>query len=255
MAGIKWTKKEINLLLDKYEIFGKKQLKELFPNRSWDAIKLRANKEGLTFYNGTHPYVQANLSALLEDDPKAYYWMGFLAADGYFSKKRLCLCLSTKDKMHLIKFCQFISCPNHKSVKNGYDVKVQDQNIIPKIREKFDLKERKTYNPPDISWITGDLFLSFMIGFIDGDGCIGYQSGGRKDVQLRIKIHGSWKNTLQEMSNKIHESLEIEARPVRINNQGYALLTLARQSTLRHLKSKLTELELPALERKWDKIE
>ena len=46
-----------------------------------------------------------DLSGLLEDTPEAYYWIGFLMADGCFSSSnramKICLSLGIKDFNHL----------------------------------------------------------------------------------------------------------------------------------------------------------
>jgi len=55
------------------------------------------------------------LERLLENTPEAYYWIGFLMADGNFDihgyVNRLTLFLSEKDKEHIQKFSQFIEVP------------------------------------------------------------------------------------------------------------------------------------------------
>lgn len=254
MAGIKWTTEEDEFLVANYGNLSKEQLLSHFPGRTWDAIKLHANYRGLQYYVGVHEHVQADLSRLLQDTPQAFYWMGFLAADGYFSQKHLKLTLAKKDKRHVIQFARFIQCRNHRVCRNGYEVKVQDGFTIPKIIEKFKLKKVKTYNPPDIGWMTEMLFVAFCIGFIDGDGSIKFQSG-RKDCLLQIKTHASWLDNLQLMSNRLSRLAGVKPVRAKVNNAGYASVCFGNCVLLRHLKRKTREMELPVLRRKWDRID
>lgn len=59
------------------------------------------------------------LYKLLENSPEAYYWLGFLFADGHFTQSnRLVLSVSIKDKVHLERFIKFIGIQSHIKIKN-----------------------------------------------------------------------------------------------------------------------------------------
>jgi len=264
MAGIKWTTKETELLLDQYTRCSKAELTAMFPKRSWDAIKLRAARFGLRFYHEDHRFSKSDLSVLLEDTPLAYYWMGFLTADGHFYEKRVKLHLAKKDRSHLQKYAKFVSC---ELAKRRLAVSIQDRIVVPLLRTKYHLTSRKTYEPPISGWIFGNkeldealkanLYLAYMIGFIDGDGSITYQTG-RKDCSLRIKCHMSWWHFLQYFSDWISMRLGVNSNKVKtvMQKQGkYAQLAFTRRSILRYLKIKTKELDLPVLERKWSRID
>lgn len=256
MAGKIWNETELCNLSKLYVLGNKSQILQTIPNRTWDSIKLKAASLNLRFHSNviSHPYVQSDVSILLKEIPLSYYWMGFLMADGSCTGCRLKLTLSKKDKAHLQRFSEYIKCDNYRTEKNGAcTVTAQDKFLVPKIRNKFDWKDQKTYHPPDISFLKNDLFLAWFIGYVDGDGSIGYQSG-RKTCQLRIKVHKSWKPTLEKMSEKLFGILKLDPRPVKIDRQGYANLGFARQKVLEFLKQKTKELRLPVLARKWDKI-
>ena len=255
MAGRKWTTDEDEFLTEHY---GKSTVSELvsrLQRRSWDAVKLHAAHLGLSFYaEGVHPNVESNLSVLLENTPLSFYWMGFLAADGCFSTKRLKLTLAYRDMEHVVKFANYISCSGHCRYDNKYEVRAQDAFTIPKILEKFRLNRAKTYHPPDITWMSDELFLAFFVGFVDGDGCIKYQTG-RKDCVLQIKVHSSWLENLQIMSDWISELAGISPVKANINNSGYASVVFGNCILLRFLKKKVQEMQLPVLCRKWNKID
>lgn len=60
------------------------------------------------------------LYKLLENSPEAYYWLGFLFADGHFTQSnRLILSLSIKDKEQLEKFIKFIGIQLPIKIKNN----------------------------------------------------------------------------------------------------------------------------------------
>jgi len=51
----------------------------------------------------------ADLSPLLNETLEAYYWMGFIMADGHLSKQnRLTVTLAIKDSDHLLKLKEFV---------------------------------------------------------------------------------------------------------------------------------------------------
>jgi hypothetical protein len=255
MAGIIWTDSEERILCDGYGRLSKEKLKKLFPSRTWVAVKLHAHYLRLKYYIGVHEHVQGDLSVLLHDSPEAFYWMGFIAADGYFFNNRLRLVLARKDKRHVESFCRFVRCDNHRDLENNsYGVAVQDSFNVPKIVGKFDLQKAKTYHPPIVSWMTGDLCWAFFIGFIDGDGSIGNQSG-RRDCLLRIKNHISWQPVLKFFTDFVSKEAGVVPPEVKPNKQGYAEVNIANSMTLKCLKKKAGELKLPVLERKWSKID
>lgn len=196
-----------------------------------------------------------NLSILLEDTPESYYWIGFLLADGHFSEKRIVVGLSEHDKDHLEKFAKYINYSGNLRIlkrepHNGVCLAAMDTEVVGKLREKFDIKSNKTYNPPKtLSWVPEDLFLCLLAGIIDGDGSImNFQK--RKDVFIRIKQHSSWLPIL----NEIGEFLGKE-KQAKINRNGYAELLITGYPLIRDLKKRLMGYNLPLLPRKWDKID
>lgn len=61
-----------------------------------------------------------NIHKLLLETEEAYYWAGFLTADGSFSKNfRLSLKLSKKDKSHEYKFRNFIGYSGYATICTG----------------------------------------------------------------------------------------------------------------------------------------
>lgn len=193
----------------------------------------------------------ANLSKLLEDSLEAFYWIGFLLADGSFVDGRLKFVLKKDDSNQVHKFGEFIEYTgSYGTSENSESVTCKDIDVVNKICEKFNILPRKTYNPPNsILKFNKDLCYALLAGFIDGDGRIANQTK-RKDFFLTIKNHSSWLNILQEFN-----SLICEENFCKINSSGYAVLTITNTEILKNLKKKILSLNIPILSRKWDIID
>ena len=191
-----------------------------------------------------------DLSKLLEETPEAYYWMGFLMADGSFTDGRLKLALAKKDKEHLFKFAKYINYSGSFSEsETALQVSVKDLEVVQQLCKKFTIFPKKTYNPPTIlSTLTRDNLICFLAGFIDGDGNIQNQNK-REDFFLRIKNHSSWESVL-----KLFGSIITDKECVKINSSGYAELVITNTQKLQELKKTVLKYDIPLLQRKWDII-
>ena len=192
----------------------------------------------------------ANLEKLLDESNEAYYWIGFILADGSIINNRLSVELCEKDKEHIHKLGEYLEYSGSYGPKDKR-LACKNSDIIPLIKEKFDIHDNKTYNPPKtLSNFTEIQKLCLLIGFIDGDGNISHPNK-RPDFFLRIKNHSSWKPILEEFSIIITGTSE----SVKINNQGYAELRITNSATLQKLKTKMLNLSIPYMKRKWDIID
>lgn len=188
---------------------------------------------------------------LTKNIPEFYYWLGFLLADGHFStNNRLVLGLSSKDKNHIEKFCSFLELPTtlikDTITQKGFyksTLAVMDTETVKYLKNKFKISNTKTKIPPDLSELTSLEKRFLSIGFIDGDGCIKYQTK-RTDCILQIKCHSSWEKLLIELYGNC-----------KINRSGYASTTITNNEILRDLKKFSLEYNLPIMERKWSKID
>lgn len=220
-----------------------------------------------------------NIQKLLEESPEAYYWAGFLMADGSFNHQHnsLELSLSKTDRGHLEKFGKFIDRPvlsyKHRN-KNRfgskglfYRVAGTDNTHIPVLLKKFDYKQKKTYNPPTKININDDnLFLCFLIGFIDGDGSINIKRykgrEERKDCYIRIENHSSWLKILSSFRKRLYNISDIQEKHFSkigskgfLTSRGYAQINIGNSKAIWTLKNKIKEFNLPVLERKWLKVQ
>lgn len=134
---------------------------------------------------------------------------------------------------------------------------IMDKRLVPQICQKFDIKPNKTYNPPKISILekfSDSQFLSFLIGFIDGDGCI-KKVYKRKDAVIGFHCHKSWKYILQYFNQRILETVGCKSPGIRIDKYGYISLGFTNSIIVNFLKIKALELKLPILKRKWNRID
>jgi len=261
MAGIKWTKEEDVFLMENYENLDTEKILIGLSKRSWDAIKLRAEKLGIRRYNNKNRL--ANLKILLEDTNETYYWIGFIMADGHIhNSRRLKICLSIKDREQLDKFKKFIDYSEDLTIRNNkghynISISVMDTKYLKMLCDKFDIKHNKTYNQCDIKKIKNDkLLLSLMIGFIDGDGSIKNQTG-RKDFRLNIKCHKSWKENLEYILNTIIRITGVDCKTVvkHTKCRRYSLINVTNSTALKKLKQEMLKLKIPYMKRKWDIID
>lgn len=202
---------------------------------------------------------------LLLDTPESFYWIGFLVADGHFSvDNRITLALSASDLPHLVNFAKFIEYDNIRMRSTIYKsawLAVMDKSKISEIRKRFSISNNKTEEPIKLPKITDELFLAFIIGFIDGDGCISLQTN-RKDSKLAIKLHGAWKSTLDSWIRRLYKiartNLPAQAirvtSGVKINKSGYAEINVANSQVLWFMKEFIFKYQLPHLGRKWNKV-
>ena len=193
------------------------------------------------------PERKYKLKNLLEDTNICYYWIGYLLADGCISGNRLSL--TSKDYIVLKNFCEYLdidlSYIQKRTIKSNdyYTVSVMDTENIPKILEKFNWKNNKTYNPPNPLNIGLQFKHSLAIGFIDGDGSINYRHKG-SSCHILIRCHKSWLNFLSWLYSSAH-----------INNSGYAEAYVSNNSDIKFYKKFAIDNNLPILKRKWDKVD
>lgn len=268
-----WTDDEIAQLIIIYSDSSKEELNKIFLNKKYSEVVRTANNLGLK-KNG-YRKGNSDFRFLLEETNIAYYWMGFLFADGHFNFKsgNIVLCSNPVDLDHLCIFGNLcgVKPKIYNMLKSGYRtedkrmVRVSGSQIriIKDLKNKFDIDQNKTYNPPSIEILTNQLnteekFISFLCGFWDGDGSIYKTHSTNKDKKyLRlfgaIELHRSWKDFLQFLLDKLYEFGFLKKRSFVKETKTNCAKILITGCTLYKIKNSFPK-EITPLKRKWDKV-
>lgn len=203
---------------------------------------------------------------LLNNTCESFYWIGFILADGWVSgdeyPTRLGISLSMKDEQHLSKLGTYINVPlwyNTKTTnfKENYEyvsLLVNDYINVPIICDKFNINKNKTNAPPDCSNYNfeDDLFLSLIIGYIDGDGSI---SKRKEKHIISVQTKYAWLSNLQLFLETIHRMRKTKHKSkARVNNRNHAYICITKNDTIAFLKDFAIKKRLPYMSRKWDMI-
>lgn len=259
-----WTKEEEDLLRIVWANGTKEELEKAFPYRSWESLNQHAADLKIKAYNRR---MKGDLRKIdLENiTPEIAYWWGYIMSDGHIGKRNeLQITCEISDKDHLEKFANLINGKirlGHQINWSGHYaeiaiVKVADQNLISKWKDILKMENtKKTYFPPDLSvFLTKENLIYFLIGFIDGDGCIQYRLN--HSTSCMISIHTNWLNTLLLIKEKFKEfygyDLFVKNQFVKQKNMFLAQLSFYKKEVFKFFYSHLNNC--PYLVRKWDKL-
>lgn len=273
----KWGEDELKKLKSFYSNSSKETLLKLFPTRTWSGILGMAKKlkiDRLEYYH--NELKNHNLKVLLEDKKQTYYFIGLLMADGYFNGRGIILSQTIKNSKIIDNFGEYINCNNIKQYNGSGDVIIQgkktygnnlkiinatDLNLVPKIMEKFDIIyekniKTKTYYPPTVllfDKMSDKLFLSYLIGFIDGDGSITKEI--RNGNSIIITSHKNWLPVLKNWSNRLEEifKCKLSEKSLKKEKDCY-MLRIYNQSIIKPLKEFIIKNKLMVNENKWGRI-
>lgn len=232
-----WDDESVSYLIKNYEKTEKSVIeKEL--NRTWSSIQNKAFLLKLK-----REIANANASNLINGSYEAFYWLGFIMADGHFnSNKQLQINLAKKDLNHLKKFASFVEYTNELTKPS---INIDYTNINDWLVSTFKISNIKTYNACDLTKLEHNELFCFCIGFIDGDGCISINGN------LTIKCHKSWLENLNIIISSLTNGDYNESI---INAEGLAFIQLSKIEHLKRIKQKALDLSLPILERKWMRV-
>lgn len=112
--------------------------------------------------------------------------------------------------------------------------------------DKYDIKNKKTYNPPQANRIKDLLDLPMIVGFIDGDGSISINKTG--NAKITIRNYKTW----IEFHKLIFEKLEdTSAFPKEEDSSCVSYISDTRNVNLLYSIAQ----EVNALDRKWNCID
>jgi hypothetical protein len=267
-----WNKEQEEKLKLLYPKGSWESILKAIPNKSKHAIGTYANNRGIkrkldfgdTIRKGT-------LKPLLEENNIAYYWIGFIIADGWINHKtgQLVIMIADKDIEHLKKFAALtkskVKFPygvntkiNSGYHKNGTMVRVSIQDPATfDIIKKFKFCNNKTSNPPtmDFDSMSDNFFMSLFCGYIDGDGSI-FKAKNKTVRIIKIQCHAAYLVFLKNMEKKLHKilNLQLEKSLVYIDNKGYAYWNMSRKNLIDKINSVVNTLHIPIMHRKWINI-
>jgi len=248
------TESELDRLRELWPRSTKEEILKEFPGRNYRSLGNQMYKRGVKCEIERNRL--GTVAPLLEDTHEAWYWLGFIMADGHIStQNQVVAMVSEKDVDHLEKLAKFLSTevkyPYSKNTdKSGFSsttplvrITVADKVLVPKLKAKLNLMHTdKTYNPISFKLVPEDFRTSFLIGFIDGDGSVSKFGG------IRIENHKSWKVFHDEIIQSYPEFNHI--KPKENTSKISCGVGLYRE-----LKLYAQNHNLPVLERKWSKYD
>jgi hypothetical protein len=197
----------------------------------------------------------AQACRLMRQTPVAYYWLGFLLADGSISATgQVHFRLAKKDGIHIHKFAKFIHYTGSFGAIDYPGVAFQSAKATPYFHSLGIVQNKTTHARSELPDVRDDLKLAMLAGFVDGDGCIRCQTH-RTDVVLDIKCHGNWLAFLIACQQFIGQRYAISLPMPKLNKQGYSRWIITNNQVLRRWYRDLRRLRLPLLRRKWEKID
>lgn len=249
---MRWTSDQIETLKTEYPLGDKKSLAEKL-GVSYSTLKGAAKRYGVKSTKDQNLY---KLEYLMGDSLDVFYWLGFILADGSISNRgNLRIRLSVVDKAHLeklgsvlgIKVTEYTYNTNFKEGR-GCSLTCLDSINGPKILERLRVQSNKTKNPPtNLDFLTTDCqFISFLLGFIDGDGTV------RKRYGIQVNCHAVMLPVFILFQERL-AGLGIKSYS-KLDSRGYSLFTICTSADVLFLKNFAKNYQIPILERKWDQI-
>jgi hypothetical protein len=189
-------------------------------------------------------------------DLKKCYLAGFFAADGYIApnKKSITINLQEKDKVILDLFKE--EWQSSLSIKKGhnktydtyyYRFNCTSEQICNDLNTKFNITTKKslTLMPPNLYDL--QMQLAYIVGYIDGDGCVGVYNG---IPILDICGTESFLIWIKSIFDIVCPSRTSTGRVLPKKN-GLAFGYRVGGARLIRLWRILSNLDIPSLDRKW----
>ena len=255
-----WAKHELETLVAFYHLRMTKQLVDLLPGRTPNSIFQKARSLSLKANRKlTRKQYRVDDDYFSVPNLENSYWAGFIAADGNIGdfKDRVRIKLSSSDSHHLEAFKS--CCGSTNPITDAFNglKKYAALEIcgVPQWKENlqrnFCVTPRKslTLQPP--RHLSLEHSLTFIAGYIDGDGCIFTEKPPTGHLRLGVQITGThevlcWiKNLFDEIAPS-----EYQANVCCIGKvYSYKIVGKKAEAVLKAL----LHIPSPKLERKWAK--
>lgn len=259
---MKWTIVEENVLRDLYRDTKISDLLTFLPGRTYNAINRKVQTLNLRA-DATKHKRRNNVRDDFFHIPNLInsYWAGFIAADGCIHKDKysqwLEISIHKNDRKHLESFCSDIGYTgNIFQYENIVRITIYSKQIVSDLFNNFNITQKKslTLQPP--MNLSIDNIYAFIIGYIDGDGCIfikdkkyiGLTVVGTFNILNFMILHFS---QLVNLKTKYGQSHIRQATNCKTNiTKQYSIVGKHALCLLQILE----KYQVPKLRRKWDLV-
>ncbi len=193
------------------------------------------------------------------------YWAGFLAADGYIADRSNCaksknnktlnLELSIKDLEHIELFkntLKYEGILRKRNRSNGIVVlQVSSRQIIENLETIYNITPKKSFTLKPPTMLSTELQECFLIGLIDGDGCIHLTKKGILDFTLTSASI----DVVLWVNNIINRILNTNMKYYYIYDKSKAIRIRISNKKAEKFLGYIKKYNVPFLKRKWDKVQ
>lgn len=204
-----------------------------------------------------------------ENSLETFYWAGFIAADGYVHKKGgyIQIKLTESDTIQLETFVKQSNSTNQIFTaqykqgfingKNTNRIVIRNREWVKDLESRFNIDQCKslTHVPPDIKNWSSEQIKAFIVGYLDGDGCICYCG---KCLKLSFVGTGEFLSWIKdflvaEYEISLKETALQQKLKFKLENKNIFDLNIYGAKAKKVLDD-LKQLPIYKLERKWIKI-
>lgn len=257
-----WTTDEDNYIKENYTKMTYKDLGIVVGACSYSVMK---RVRELDLPRQKAPKASVNKKFFSEISNERAYWAGFIAADGclYERYKQVSFELQLKDYVQLLKFAQSTGYTGKVSAVNrkgkGWSAQMYIAGVEQWFRDLgniYNIYPRKslTLVPPNL--VCQEHILSYIKGYIDGDGCVGkYKATHQDRWDWLIRIDGTYE-VLSYIKDQFDSLLPGGGKVASVNGVKRAkhFLYAVRGTRAEKLLSLLLSINTPCLDRKWNKF-
>lgn len=247
---MKWSSKEDDYVKQNYAAQGAIKIASIL-NRTYASVKHRAIKFKIkSLVKNSSRRNSLNEKSFEIITKKSAYWAGFIAADGCIYNNKLSMGLAEKDLFQMKELLNFLKSSakitfNKKQKSVGFSI--SSKKICKDLYNNFNITSNKslTLKPPTKLKRPAHK-ISFIKGYIDGDGCIGLYPN-----RLILSILGT-KEVLEWIDNTLLEIISTPKRNIRKikNIHEIAYYGKLAKKVLTFIKKSTKN----GLNRKWDKV-
>lgn len=201
-----------------------------------------------------------NNNFFYKDSEELYYFLGFIASDGYISDNEIEIGVNKKDS-HIIERFRDLICPDKpiytKEKTNSVKLKLNLKEEALMIKNMFGMTTSKKHKELKFPQnIPNKYIKDFMRGYIDGDGCIDTTKAYRGNnvyIGPRLRVLGTYDflKSFNEYTKKIyyHKTNSISKK----EKEDVYLITY-NFSTAKNILKKVYENNNICLNRKYERI-